>query len=72
MKTFTFHNVEITVQAEDAKEAYKILCDAIAVALVDNKGIVEYTTDTYSECNVDVEDGFDSTDRDTEELFPED
>jgi hypothetical protein len=46
VKTFTFHNVLIAVEAETAEEAYKKL----TTVLDPKNGVIgEYETDTYSD-----------------------
>lgn len=39
----TFHNVTITVEAENPKDAYNLLC-----VLLGSRTDIEYTTDTFS------------------------
>lgn len=55
---FTFHNVEITVEANSATSAYDKLCEALAVC-----DDIDYTTDTYTTENAPEDE------RDTNELF---
>jgi len=53
----TFYNVLITIRAENAKEAYKKLCDLL------NDPDVEYCTSTFTDLVNDEENS-------TEVLFP--
>jgi hypothetical protein len=55
---FTFHNVEITVSADTAEEAYTHLCH-----LLSNDNRVAFRTDTYS-----VDGDLSSEEINTEEL----
>lgn len=43
MNTYVFHNVEIALEADTAKEAYAKLCE-----LLSKDESVEYTTDTFT------------------------
>jgi hypothetical protein len=56
MKTITFNNVSISIEAPDAKEAYTKLCNMFTESKLD----IEYTTDTFSE---------DDVEKSTEQLF---
>lgn len=42
-KEFTFHNVTIFLSANNAKDAYRKLCDTLAI------GTTDWVTDVYSE-----------------------
>ncbi|MFN3076877.1 MAG: hypothetical protein ABT940_08375 [Alphaproteobacteria bacterium] len=58
----TFHNVTITIVAENPKAAYTKLCDMFGT-LVQN-GELEYTTDTFTTSKDQ------DTHRDSSEAFP--
>jgi hypothetical protein len=59
VKEFTFHNVTITLSANNSTEAYDKLCEMFA------RAGVEYETDTYSHAEVDA------IERPTHLLWPE-
>lgn len=58
----TFHNVTITIEAEDSKAAYTKLCEMFHPLV--SKGELEYTTDFFTTDNTPDSSG------DTSELFP--
>jgi hypothetical protein len=58
MTYYTFHNVTVSIRAENGKQAYTKLCDML---VQNNDG--DWYTDTFSE--------EDSQPRSTRELFPE-
>lgn len=59
----TFHNVTITIEAKDAKEAYAKLCEMFY--FLNRKGELEYTTDTYT-----TDTGHHEDERSIQELWP--
>lgn len=63
----TFHNVTITIEAENPKAAYAKLCEVFAPLTA--KEELEYTTDTYTTNT--VEETLLDNDRETAELFPD-
>ncbi len=58
----TFLNVTISVEADDATEAYNKLCNALS-----NEPKLEYITDRFI---TDTNDNFDEQERSTTELMP--
>ncbi len=58
MKTTTFHNVTISINADNSKKAYAKLCDVLQT--ID----AEWTTDTYTDTDTASEEA-----RETTELF---
>ena len=55
MNTYTFQNVTVSIEAENGKKAYDILCNKL-------NGSLDWITDTYSEN--------DKENKSTVELFP--
>lgn len=63
-----FNNITITIaNVENAKQAYNILCEALA-SLEKAGYLVEWTTDTYWVLEREYQEEF--TERSTKELFP--
>lgn len=61
MREFQFDNVTVTVKAETALDAYTALSNALAP--------FDFTTDTFNEITMGMDEGLDTRDRDTEEIF---
>jgi hypothetical protein len=64
----TFHNVTITIEADSPREAYGLLCKALGSLGDGFVKCCEWQTDTYQTV---TEDGVESEDADSSELFPE-